>query len=138
MTAKNEVEVFTHKSFKTIEERDPELVTRKMGDRILAAESLDALFDALEGNNSQRLIGKTVEITAVDWDEYETESGPIPLAACTAIDCSTGEEMEFATTAQMLTRFIFKAETLGAMPFKVRIEGKKTRSGQTALNFVRP
>lgn len=118
--------------------RDPEKIARMMGERLDAAETLDDLFNATSGNTSDELIGKTIEVLGVEWDAYEADSGVIPLAIVTARNVATNEPMEFASTAAMLTRFIRAAEVKGWIPFTARIEGKKTRSGQTALNFVRP
>ena len=64
-------------------------------------------------------------------------TGVVPLAICQAVDLTTGEETEFATTGGVLTMFIRRAELIGAIPFDAKIVGKKTASGQTALNFER-
>lgn len=118
-------------------ERDIEQITHDMGERLFAATNLDELFDALQGNNSQKMVGKTITIHSVEWDEYEADTGAIPLAVVTYTEGDSDETDEFATTGFMATRFLRKAELLGAMPFKARIEGKKTRSKNIALNFVR-
>lgn len=119
-------------------QRDPERIARLMGERLDRAETLDALFAVTSGTTSDDLIGKVFEVLAVEWDAYESDGGLVPLAIVSAVDKSTGEKAEWATTAAMLTRFIRRAEVLGLLPFTARIEGKRTRSGQTALNFVKP
>lgn len=122
---------------------NPDDVTARMGDRMMASESLDDLFDALSGSNSQSQVGKTFEFHDVSWQPYEASRGNgekviIPLALCDVVNVATGEVEEFVTTGEMMVKFLRRAQQLGAFPFKARIEGKLTRSGQTALNLVRP
>ena len=109
----------------------------RFAQRFMAAESIDDLFDALEGNLSRSLVGHKVRISSVAWAPYQSDRGTIPLAICQAVDLTTGEETEFATTAGVLTMFIRRAELIGAIPFDAKIVGKKTSNGQTALNFER-
>jgi hypothetical protein len=118
-------------------DQDPEAVMARFAERFVKAENLDELFNVLEGNSSKDMIGRKVEIRSVKWAPYESDSGIIPNAICTATDLDTGELTEFATTGGMLTMFIRRAELIGALPFQARIAGRKTRSGQTALNFER-
>ena len=117
--------------------RDPEAVTRRMADRMMAADSLDALYDSTKGVTSDELDGKAIEVTSVEWQQYESDRGPIPQAVVQAIDLITGEVFEFVTTATMLVAFLYKAQQLQALPFRARIAGKKTKGGNTALNFER-
>ena len=117
--------------------RDPEAVTRRMADRMIGADSLDALYDATKGVTSDELDGKAIEVTSVEWQQYESDRGPIPQAVVQAIDLITGEAFEFVTTATMLVTFLYKAQQLNALPFRTRIAGKKTKGGNTALNFER-
>lgn len=121
--------------FPTLLDQDPEAVRERFARRFMAAETLQDLFDVLGGNTSKDLVGKRVQISAVAWAPYESDRGIIPLAICTAADVETGEVLEFATTSEALTMFIRRAELIGALPFNARIAAKKTRSGQTALNF---
>lgn len=125
-------------AFPVTDERDPEAVTRRMVDRMFKTKNIDEMFDALSGTSSDELVGKTIEVKSVEWDVYESDKGPIPLAVVGAVDQTDGELFEFVTTSPMLTSFIRQAEVLSLIPFKARIEGKKTRSGREALNFVRP
>jgi len=116
---------------------DPEAAVQRMASRMLAAESLDDLFGAAKGITSDQLDGKSVEVTGVEWSEYESQRGPIPLAVVQATDLMTGEAFEFATTATMLVTFLYRAQAIGQIPFKARIAAKKTRGGNDALNFER-
>lgn len=124
--------------FPALLEQDPLAVTARFAERFARAETLEDLFNVLEGNTSKDLIGHTLEVQAVSWVPFESDRGVIPNAICTAVDTATGELFEFATTSSVLTMFIRRAELVGALPFTARIAGKKTRSGQTALNFERP
>jgi hypothetical protein len=122
---------------------NPDDVAARMGDRMMSGNSLDELFDALTGSNSQSQVGKTFEFHDVAWQPYEAarpggEKVIIPLAVCDVVNVATGEVEEFITTGDMMVKFLRRAQQLGAFPFKARIEGKTTRSGQTALNLVRP
>lgn len=116
---------------------DPEAAVRRMSERMLKADSLDALYDSTKGITSDELDGKSIEVTSVEWQQYESDRGPIPQAVVQATNLIDGDVFEFVTTATMLVTFLFKAQQLGAIPFKARITGKKTKSGNTALNFER-
>lgn len=120
-------------------ERDVEAVQAKMAARLWESESLDELFDSLQGKTSDKLVGKVIEVQSLDWDTYESaDRGPIHCVTVSGKDVANGEEIEFWTSGYMVVRFLRKAELLHLLPFKARVEGKKTRSGQTALNLVRP
>ena len=116
---------------------NPDDVRERMAGRMRGAKSLDDLFDALSGNNSKANVGKTFEFISVAWQPYQAQRGIIPNAICQVVNVVTGEEEEFATTGDMMVEFLRQAQLLNAFPFKARIEGKLTRSGQTALNLVR-
>jgi hypothetical protein len=132
-----EVLAYDDKLFPELLRTDPESVMARFAERFVKAETLDDLFDVLEGNLSRSLIGHKVRVQAVSWAPYQSDRGVVPLAACKATDLTTGEETEFATTGGVLTMFIRRAELIGAIPFDAKIVGKKTGSGQTALNFER-
>ena len=118
-------------------ERDVEAIQRDMLSRVYKGNSLDELFDALQGKSSDALVGRSFEIHHVKWDVYNSNNGPLPLAKVTATDLATNVEDEWITTAPMLTVFLKRAEELKLLPFKAKITEKKTRSGQSALNFER-
>ena len=119
-------------------DNDPAVATRRMVERVFEAQTLDDLFDSTTGTSSDDLIGHTLDIRSVEWSEYNAENGPIPMATLQAYDETAAKAVEFISTSPMLTAFIRKAELIDQIPFRARIEGKRTRSGQTALNFVRP
>ena len=123
--------------FPTLLDQDPEAVQLRFAKRFMAAETVDDLFDVLEGNTSKSMVGRRLQVREVAWAPYESDRGVIPLAICTAADLGTGEIVEFATTSAALTMFIRRAEIIGGLPFDAKIAAKKTRSGQTALNFER-
>lgn len=131
------VELYNRDLFPTLLDQDPEEVRARFAARFMRAETIEDLFDVLEGSTSKDMIGRSVQIRAVAWAPYESDRGIIPLAVCDAADLKTGEVIEFATTGEMLCMFIRRAELVGALPFEARITGKRTRSGQTALNFER-
>ena len=124
-------------AFPALSESNPDAVMDRMAKRIHASETIDQLFDSLKGVTSDQLDGKSVEVTGVDWSVYESDRGPIPLATVEAIDLTSGEVFEFATTSFMLVHFLRRAQLIGQIPFRARIAGKKTRNNQTALNFER-
>jgi hypothetical protein len=123
--------------FPALLDQDPRAVRERFAKRYIQAQTIDDLFDVLEGNTSQAMIGRKLRVSAVAWAPYESERGIIPLAILTAADMDTGEVLEFATTGESLTMFIRRAELIGALPFEAKIASKRTRSGQTALNFER-
>lgn len=118
-------------------ESNPLEVQARMASRLQDAETLDDLFDALTGTTSDQLEGTRLSVESVAWQVYESDRGPIPLAVVQGINLDTGEELEFATTGFMLVHFIRRAQMIGAIPFRARIVGKRTRNNQTALNFER-
>lgn len=123
--------------FPTLLSQDPASVRERFARRFMAAESLEDLFNVLEGTTSKDMVGRRITIEQVAWAPFESDRGVIPLAICTAADAGTGEVFEFATTSEALTMFIRRAELIGALPFGAKIAAKKTRTGQTALNFER-
>lgn len=135
--ATTDVVLYDQELFPELLSQDPDEVMARFAQRFVKAESLDDLFNVLEGNTSNAMIGRRLEINRVQWAPYESDRGVIPNAICQAADLDTGELVEFATTGQMLTMFIRRAEIIGALPFRAKIAGRKTRSGQTALNFER-
>ena len=138
MTEKStELVAYDQALFPTLLDQDPVAVRERFAARFARAETIEDLFDVLEGNTSKDLVGKRMQVTAVAWAPYESDRGIIPNAICTAADVETGEVFEFATTSEALTMFIRRAELIGAIPFNARIASKKTRSGQNALNFER-
>lgn len=132
-----EVEVYSPALLDLCKQQDAQEVLKRFARRFEQATGIDDLFGALEGTNSQQLIGKAIEVRAVEWAPYQSDRGMIPLAIVQAADLDTGELTEFATTGAMLCLFLFKWQALGLAPFQARIVGKKTNSGQTALNFQR-
>ena len=114
---------------------DPTVAQRQIVNRLLAAETVDALFDAMGGQTSDADVGKSFEFVNVEWQAYQADNGVIPLAKCDVVDLSSGEKRGFVTTAVSLTAFIRRVEMLNAFPFRARVTGKRTRSGYTALNF---
>lgn len=120
-----------------VRKQDPEAAVQRISSRMLGTNSLDELFSATKGITSDELDGKSIEVTGVEWSEYESQRGPIPLAVVQATDLMTGESFEFATTATMLVTFLYQAQRLSAIPFRARIAAKQTRGGNTALNFER-
>lgn len=124
-------------AFPGIESADPDDAIARMAERLLKAKSIEERFDALDGNSSDELIGKSFEINGVTWQLYPSERGNIPQAVVDATDLSTGEEVEWVTTAKMLVFFLRATELQGQFPFKTRIVEKTTKRGNKALNFER-
>lgn len=137
MTESTEIVAYDQAMFPTLIDQDPQAVRDRFAKRFAAAENLEDLFNVLEGTTSKDMIGRSVTIMSVAWAPFESDHGVIPLAVCEAADRSTGDVFEFATTSEMLTMFIRRAELVRALPFDARITSKKTRSGNTALNFER-
>ena len=115
--------------------QDPERMGERLAKRFAQAGNLEDLFAVLSGNNTQGMVGRRVEIQAVDWLAYESDRGVIPNAVCDAVDIESGELLEFATTSGACTMFIRRAELLGLLPVKVKIVEKVTKTGNRALNF---
>lgn len=136
-TNHSEVEVYSPALLNMCRAQDPQEVLKRFARRFEQAGSIEDLFGALEGTNSQQLIGKAIEVRHVEWAPYESDRGTIPLAIVQAADLDGGELIEFATTGAMLCLFLYKWQALKLAPFQAKIVGKKTNSGQTALNFAR-
>jgi hypothetical protein len=124
--------------FPKLLDQDPQAVMERFARRFMAAETLEDLFSVMEGNVSKDMIGRVVTIRSVAYAPFHSDRGIIVNAICDAVDAKTGEVLEFATTGEVLTMFIRRAELTKNLPVTVRIAGKKTNSGQTALNFERP
>lgn len=123
--------------FPNMAEETPEDTIARMAKRMLAADTVEARFDALSGNSSDKLVGKSFEFNGVTWQTYKSDRGQIPQAVCNVVDMATGEATEFVTTATMLVFFLRGTELHGQFPFKARIVEKTTARGNKALNFER-
>lgn len=135
MAESTELVTYDTTLFPKLLDQDPQAVRERFAARFSQAESVEDLFAVLQGTTSKDMVGRSITIRAVHWAPFESDRGIIPLAVCDAVDVQTGELFEFATTSEMLTMFIRRAELIKALPFGARITSKKTRSGNTALNF---
>lgn len=124
-------------AFPNITESDSDAAGARIAQRMLKAESVEDLFDVLDGNSSDKLIGKSLTINGVTWQLYKSDRGDIPQAVVDAVDKATGEETEFVTTGGMLVYFLRRVEMLGKFPFDAKITEKTTKRGNKALNFER-
>lgn len=131
------LEVALRESFPNMAESSAEDATARIATRLLKAGTMDQRFDALSGNSTDALIGKSFEITGVQWQTYASERGDVPQGVVQAVDLSTGEATEFVTTATMLVYFLRSVEMGDDFPFKARIVEKTTKRGNKALNFER-
>lgn len=138
MSESTEVAQYDAALFPELLSMDPTDVRERMARRFLAAETVDDLFDVMAGSTTKDMVGRKIRVLEVAWAPYESDRGIIPLAVCQAADLDTGEALEFATTSDYCTMFIRRAELIGSLPVDVKITSRKTRSGQTALNFERP
>jgi hypothetical protein len=136
-TVGGELIAYDQAMFPQLLDQDPAAVRERFARRFMAAETMDDLFNALEGNTAQALAGRRVQIRGVAWAPFTSDRGIIPLAICDAASLPDGEVLEFATTGDALVLFLRKTELIGGFPVDVRIAAVKTRSGQTALNFER-
>ena len=119
------------------EERDPRQVQRDILGRMAGATSIDELFAVHDGDDSRRLEGKRLRVLSVEWDIYEADDGPVPLAHVKANDLEDGSDLPFRTTASNLCGFLAVCEQNGWLPQDVKIEGSTARSGNRVLHFTR-
>lgn len=132
-----DVVLYDQNLFPDLRWADPQDMGRKFGERFDRAESVDDLFNVLEGNSTQNMVGRKVKVLDVAFQAFQSDQGVIPNGICQAVDLATGEAIEFATTSIMCTAFLRKAQLLGLLPLEVRIVEKQTRNGNKALNFER-
>jgi len=111
----------------------PEAIQARILTRLFAAETLEDAFATWESQSSDALVGKRFEIQGVRWGTYNAQDGIIPLAEVHAVELDSGEETTFVTTAANITGFLALADSRGWFPFKMRIDGQKTRRDQTVL-----
>ena len=133
-----EVVLYDHELFPDLRWADPQDFEARSADRFKRAGTVDELFDVMSGNNSKSMVGRKLEIQAVDFQAYQADDGVIPNAICTAVDINTGEVLEFSTTSGFCTKFLRRVQLMGKLPVRVKITETVTRSGQKALNFERP
>jgi hypothetical protein len=112
-------------------------VQRRIVERTMKAESLDDLFGQREVLTSDKLAGKTLNITDVEWDVYNSEDGPLPLARVTSTDVKSKEALVWITTSPNLTAFLARAQQLKALPFSAKIGETSTSRGFKTLFFER-
>lgn len=135
--AGQEIAPYDRALFPDLLSQDPAAVRERFARRFMQAADLEDLFDVLGGTTSKDMVGRRIELAGVAWAPFDSDRGVIPLAICQAHDVDTGEAFEFATTSEALTMFIRRAEILEILPFRAKVAAKKTRGGQTALNFER-
>jgi hypothetical protein len=123
--------------FGAIQVADAGAISKKLEARYDNANSLDDLFDAMDGSSSQQLVGRSFRFMGVAWQRYDSDKGAIPQAVCDVVDLKTGETEEFVTTGKMLVRFLANAVRLNVFPFEARITEKTTKRGNKALNLER-
>lgn len=133
----SELVLYDTQLFPDLKWADPDDAGQRFAERFSRAENLDDLFDVLAGNNTQGMIGRRVEVQAVEWQAFQSDRGVIPNGICLAADIDTGEVLEFATTSQFCTMFLRRAELLGLLPLRLKIVEKVTKGGNKALNFER-
>lgn len=119
------------------EERDPREIQRDILRRMASAETVDELFAVHSGDDSRKLEGRRLRILSADWDIYEADDGPVPLAHIKAVDLESGDEVPFRSTAGNLTGFIAVCEQQGWLPQDVVVVGNTARSGRRVLHFER-
>ena len=129
------VVLYDHELFPDLQWADPQDFEARSADRFKRAETLQDLFAVMQGNNSQKMVGRRVEVHQVEFQAYQSDEGVIPNGIVQAVDLDTGELLEFSTTSGFCTKFLRKAQLLGLLPVKVKLTETVTRSGQRALNF---
>lgn len=116
---------------------DPMAIQMQIVNRILAAESMDALFGQFEAKTIDKYEGEVVTISDAEWGTFESEQGTIPLARLQIATIAAPTPVLVIATSPNLTAFVARAQQLGGLPFTAKIIGNKTKRGFTALHFER-
>lgn len=119
------------------DKEDPRAVQARIAKKIMSKDNLDDMFDALDSQASDTLVGRRFTIKSVEFDIYHADDGDVPLAVVQSIDLKTGEPEEWVTTAVNLTSFLANAVRIEALPFDAKIGERKTGNNQSALRFER-
>lgn len=130
-------EAFSGVELRTRDDDDPRAIQARIARKIMSHDNLDDMFDALDSQASDRLVGRSFEIKSVEFDIYHADDGDVPLAVVQSIDLKTGQPEEWVTTAVNLTSFLANAVRIEALPFKCKIGERTTGRGQKALRFER-
>lgn len=118
---------------------DSTATQQRIIDRMMQANSIDDLFATREGASIDQMVGKVLEFVGVTWSTYQTDEGTeIPLAQLQCVDVAKKEAISLIATAPGVTAFVYRAEQLGAMPFKAKVAEVKTRRGFNAIVLERP
>jgi len=120
-----------------IEAGDPEEVTRRIIAQVLGAKSLDDVDAPWQANDMKAVNGHVFRIDGVTFTEYESERGVVPMARVSAVDKSTGEAMEWRSTATSVVAQLVAIHNLDGYGTDWRVVGAKTRSGNTAYHLER-
>lgn len=110
-------------------------ITAQSVDRIMEADSLDALFDAVgvsKLTSSQDLENVPIRVASIEVrasDQKYAAGGLGAFVVAQYANLETGELGAMGTGAPKLVAFFVKAEKLGALPIDVVIRGKETSGG---------
>lgn len=113
-------------------------------DRILNAENIDALFDAMELSELKgfRDLENGTELTILDYRLVKSNrddlSGKLKaFAIVNVVDLSSGEEMTLNTSVLRIVSFLRKVEIFDLFPIDVRVVKDTTTRGNDVITLAK-
>ena len=99
---------------------DPKAVQEEILGKILAADSVDAVFDNVGGlTHSDALLGRTIEVLSVKYNRSDYAEGLGFYAVAEYADIETGEKSNAAIGSTNAMAQLFRLDTLEAFPCRM-------------------
>lgn len=115
---------------------DPEQAALDMVRRILTADSAEEVLEGREAIHAADVLGQTLTVVGVRWNDSDTAGGPGFYAL---MDCVDAEGQGFAVTCGAISVMaqLFRMSELNAFPVRVCIEeaAKPTKSGYRPMHL---
>lgn len=119
-----------------LEPIDPQQAALDMVRRILAGDTVDEVLEGQAAIHAADVLGVTLVVTGVRWNESDLGGGPGFYAL---MDCVDGDGNSFTITCGAITVMaqLFRLHELGAFPTRLVIEEaeKATRSGYKPMSL---
>lgn len=117
---------------------DPEQAALDMVRRILTGDTIESVLEGREAVHAKDVLGETLTVTGVRWNESDNESGPNFYAL---MDCVDNDGNPYAVTCGAISVMaqLFRLNELEAFPIRVVINeaAKATRSGYKPMHLAK-
>lgn len=125
----------------TFSEEDGREIAANVMDKIVLAETLDEIFAANESgmDKAEAFVGQPITVTEVNFAKSDEKYAKGGIGSYVLISAFTddGNEVQISTGAPNIVASLYRAQTAGLLPARVKITAKDTANG-TLLRIGRP